>query len=265
MIPKVQKRRAEIMNIVNIEGKAYGNELSKMFGVTTETIRADLDFIGMQEGYIRIHGGITKEETEHFNMQYKYLERQTNYVEAKKKICYHTMDLIEDNDCIYVDTGSTVTFLLHYINRRKNITLVTPSIALLMKYITENYTQVFLNQGHTFIFIGGEVDANILTTYGTFFHQTVEDFNFDKMIFSVDGIDYKKGCTDVDYASYGMMKSVSKKANKKIAIMDKSKFGRVAAHHVIGWDSMDYLVTDYALDHKWKSLLKQKNITYKQV
>ncbi|WP_461205641.1 DeoR/GlpR family DNA-binding transcription regulator [Clostridium sp. DL1XJH146] len=259
---KVDKRRREILNIVNNEARAYIGEMATLFEVTKETIRTDFDYLADNYGLLRIHGGVKKDQQEIYNRSYQYQEKKLINVEEKKRICYKAVDILEDGDYIYVDAGSTVSYLLNFLNRKKEITLVTPSIALLMKYVMDGYEHIFRENNHKLIFAGGQINSNILTTFGPFFDRSIEDFNFDKMIFSVDAVDINGGISNSDEVSYDIIKKVAKNSYKKILLADESKFELIANYRVLDWKRLDYIITDKSFQKDWINHIEKLGIQY---
>jgi DeoR/GlpR family transcriptional regulator of sugar metabolism len=259
MNSKVDKRRMEIIRIMQSEGEASVSELARVLGVTTETLRADVDYLAKQHGWVRTHGGIQLKEVGKFSRSYLFHERQADHMMEKKKLCYRAMELISDGDCIFIDSGSTVIYLLNYINQKRNITIVTHSIGFLIRYTVDGFEKIFKEQGHRLIFLGGEVEANIMMTYGAFFEQVVKEFTYDHVIFSVDAMDEEVGATNVDYQAYSVIKSVFLHARSKVLLADSSKFGLRSTYKVIGLEELDYIITNQPLKEPWENIAKQKN------
>lgn len=265
MRTKVEKRRMELIRIIQSEGEANIAQMANLFKVTTETVRADFDYLAKELGWERTHGGLKKKDHGKYNKRYFFNERETTNMEEKKKICYQAMELISDGDCIYVDSGSTVLYLLNFLNKKKNLTVVTHSIGFLLRYIVDGYKTMFQEQGHRFLFMGGEVDANIMMTYGAFFEQNVSEMYYDCVIFSVDALDLNLGGTNVDYQAYSTIKAAIKHGRNKILLADASKMDLRATYQVISLEDTDSLVTDMPLSQEWKKALEQKTVAYYQV
>lgn len=262
MTSKVEKRRREILNIIDTEGFVYIPEMAKLFNVTNETIRNDFDYLSEIYGLKRIHGGLEKEKQQVSTQNYQYNDNKHVHVEEKKRICYHMVSLLKSGDCIYVDGGTTVSYLLNYLKRKQKITIVTPSIVLLMHYILDGYDTTFSEQGHKLIFVGGQINSSILTTYGCFFNQMLNDFNFDKMIFSTDAIDLKGGITNSDEIAYAIIKKAMLNSKEKYLLIDSSKFGKLGTYRVMDWQEINAIVTEKDLDNNWIMHLENHKIQY---
>ncbi|HWT73464.1 MAG TPA: DeoR/GlpR family DNA-binding transcription regulator [Mobilitalea sp.] len=259
MSSKVENRRMDIIRIMQSEGKANVAEIAKMHGVTMETIRADFDYLAEQHGWVRTHGGMELKEFTKYSMNYFFHERQVIHMDEKKKLCCKAMDFISDGDCIYVDSGSTVINLLDYLHQKRKLTIVTHSIGFLIRYTLDNYEKLFKEQEHRLIFLGGEVDTNIMMTYGVFFEQTLMEFAYDHVIFSVDAMDSEIGGTNVDYQAYATIKSVFRYAKSKILLVDNSKLDLRATYKIVSVEDVDYIITNGPVKEPWESLSTQKN------
>jgi len=250
------------MSILEVEGKVSAKEMASFFKVTQETIRNDFDSLADRFPVTRIHGGIKLEKITKARTTYRYHERQLYNEDIKRELCFNAMEYIQDGDCIYLDTGSTVTYILNFMKNKKNLCVITSSIAILIKYIMEDYAKIFNTCNHKLIFIGGEVDSNLLTTYGTCFAPSVEDFNFSKLFFSVDAIDLKEGCTNMDYMASIATKNGMKNAQKKILLADHTKFGRNFPYKISEWSGIDIIITNKELDDPWSELCQAHNIEW---
>ncbi|GAU79199.1 DeoR/GlpR family DNA-binding transcription regulator [Fusibacter sp. 3D3] len=262
MTHKVEKRRREILKILDKEGQVFLNDMADLFDVSKETIRQDFDHLNLNYDLTRVHGGLRKEREMAYQEQYHYQYKQHLRIDEKKKLCHKAVEFLKEGDMIYVDGGSTVSYLLNYLDQRKGITLVTPSIALLMKYVVEGYERHFMASSNTFIFIGGNVNQSLMTTCGPIFDASIEPMHFDKMIFSCDAVDLRGGVTNTDDATFAIMQSVKKRARFKMLLSDQSKFGFVAHYRAFGLEELDYLITTKTFDEKWQAELEKMSINF---
>lgn len=262
MASKVERRRREILKILDKEAQIFLNDMAALFDVSKETIRQDFDYLSLNYDLTRIHGGLKKEQEMAYQEQYHYQYKQHLRIDEKKKLCQKAVEFIKDGDMIYVDGGSTVSYLLNYLESRKGITLVTPSIALLMKYVVEGYERHFKACDSALVFIGGNVNQSLMTTHGPIFDTSIEQMHFDKMIFSCDAIDLKGGVTNTDNVTFAIMQSVKKRSRFKMLLSDQSKFGFIAHFRAFELEELDYFITTKLLDDKWVSSLEKRSVNY---
>ncbi len=262
MASKVERRRREILKVLDRESQIFLNDMADLFDVSKETIRQDFDYLSFNYDLTRVHGGLKKEQEKAYQEQYHYQYKQHLRIDEKKKLCHKAVEFLKDGDMIYVDGGSTVSYLLNYLDSRKGITLVTPSIALLMKYTLEGYERRFKASESAFLFIGGNVNQSLMTTHGPIFNASIEQMHFDKMIFSCDAIDLKGGVTNTDDVTFVIMQSIKKRSRFKMLLSDQSKFGFIAHFRAFELEELDYLITTKSLDDKWQASLEKRHINY---
>ena len=67
--------------------------------------------------------------------------------EAKKEACRYAAQLIQENDIIYLDSGSTTCYILDYVSHLKNITVITGNIDIIIKALALDNVTVFVLPG----------------------------------------------------------------------------------------------------------------------
>lgn len=262
MKQKVLNRRNEIIHMVKSEGEASVSEMAERFNVTTETIRSDFDALYEEQGWVRTYGGVKLEDKESTGKHYVFHEREGYHIQTKKNLCYQAIQLVSDGDCVYIDSGSTVIYLLSYLNLRKNLTIVTHSIAFLTRYVLDGYEETFKTQGHRLLFLGGEVDSTIRMTFGSFLEEGLSNIHCDHIIFSVDGLHMEHGCTNMDLQAYAVAKAAINRSKHKILLASEEKFEQDATFEVAKWKQIDYLITNRQLSEDWKKCLDDNNVQY---
>ena len=101
----IQKRRLDtIMGILKEEGMADVKTLSQRLEVTEKTVRLDLKELENQNFLERVHGGAVL-KTQELSLGYKDSSRRTSHLE--QVIARRALTLIEENDVILLDDGST--------------------------------------------------------------------------------------------------------------------------------------------------------------
>ena len=120
------ERRNAILAALKEEKHVVVSELAKQFDVSEETIRRDLDKLE-KEGYVvKTYGGAVISEM-------PYVVTKKANVEAKQKIAELAAELIMDGDTLILDASSTALFIAQKIKTKKDITLLTNSLEVLME------------------------------------------------------------------------------------------------------------------------------------
>jgi len=115
----VEQRRAEIIELIQSKGSIRVSELSKAYGISEVTVRSDLEYLESQGQLNRVHGGAVATGKMYANMDLS--ERYMTNANYKKSIARIAADLIEDDDTIMMNAGTTLAYVLHAAKGKKNI------------------------------------------------------------------------------------------------------------------------------------------------
>ena len=122
-----EERYSIILNQLKIKGMISVTELVKKLGASESTVRRDLNSLDSEGLLKKIHGGAVSIEEIISRHDYRVNIRQSINVDEKNEIAKYAASLIEENDVIYIDSGTTTELLINYIEA-SNITAVTNGI-----------------------------------------------------------------------------------------------------------------------------------------
>src|SRR5699024_3892715 len=99
-----------IVHTVSEKGSVRVTELSKLFGITAETIRRDLEKLEQSGKLIRSHGGAVSVQEKQIDTP--FFERETEQVSEKKKIAKIALEFIKEvrtkSKINYIPRGSRI-------------------------------------------------------------------------------------------------------------------------------------------------------------
>ena len=105
-------------------------ELLDIFKVSMQTLRRDLKELEDRKVVSKVYGGVVINEDD--SMKGKTLIdiklRMSSHLEEKKRIGEVAAKVIEENDVVFIDSGTTACHIIPYLDKTKNITVVTNSI-----------------------------------------------------------------------------------------------------------------------------------------
>lgn len=244
------ERRNEILSQLKEEGKVIVADLSKKYDVTEETIRRDLEKIERDGLATRTYGGAVLKENE--KEELPFLVRKRANVEAKKKIAARIGDMIQDGERIMLDASTTALFVVKQIRHKKNITIITNSIDILLELADI--------KGWRVLSTGGALRAGALSLVGYQAERMVDEFYVDKAILSCKGVDYHNGFTDSNELDAGIKKRMLDSATTKIMAADSGKFGKTSFTKIVDFSDVDVIVTDYDMDEEWQEKMQDCNV-----
>ena len=236
MSVSTEKRRSEIIELIEDTGRVRVSELAKKYDISEVSIRKDLEYLEMNGHLSRTHGGAVALGKLYVNMDLG--ERFKTNANSKKRVAELVSTLIEDNDTLMMNAGTTITYILHAIRNKKNIRIVTNSL--------QNAIEAATYPSFNVILLGGELDAKYQFTYGEHALSQLENYHATKCILSVDGVSVKDGLTLYYSNEASLARKMIECSDKLIVTADGTKLGRYAFAKITDLKPGDVLVTNYA-------------------
>lgn len=250
----VAERQRKIVELVNERLSIRVSELSKIFSVTEETIRRDLEKLEKENQLMRSHGGavsIEKEETEP-----SYLEREITNIEEKKAIAVKAVQLIEQGDQIILDASSTAWYVAKELPDI-SLTVVTNSIKVALELSKKEQIKV--------ISTGGQLLSSSLSYVGPLAERSLSLYHVNKAFLSCKGVHLENGLSDSNELQALLKGKMMEIADQTILMVDSSKFGTRAFSQISLLSNIDFIITDSKVDQNTKKQLEEKKITVKIV
>ncbi len=244
------QRRKDILNLIQEDGHAKVQKLAKIFNVSEVTIRQDLEVLE-QMGYIqREHGGAYLKDVGDFAKTGKLFNR--THMEEKEEIAKKAVKLINEGDCIILDSGSTTTELAKLLVHYQNLTVATNAlnIALILGE----------NPGINLIVSGGEFKAPTLSLSGELAASAFKNIHVQKLFLATAGISSDMMLTYPSFSDLAVKSAMIRAADKIYLLADSSKFG-VTSFASLGRISLvDTAITDSKITSEQLDLFKEFNV-----
>ncbi len=239
-------RRGQMAEFINREGAVKNEVLMKTFGISIETLRRDLSYLEQQGLIEKVYGGAVRKT--YLSAEPNYKNRETKNRAEKWAIAHAAETLIEQNEAVFFDLGTTVLFLAQQVAEEKAPVCFTNAIRTAVE---------LSDKGFQVILPGGVVRAKELSVSGVMAYENMGEFQVDKVFIGVAGIT-ADGIYDFIPEEAKLRKRVIDRARKVIALADFSKFGTQAMCRVCDVTEIDILITDEkAPAHILKELEKQ--------
>src|SRR5579884_172259 len=225
------------------------DDLSRRLRVSVATIRRDLDQLESLGEIRRVHGGAVGVEG---RLEEPFFDAKTSIAaREKERIARAAVRLLEPNDTIYLDGGSTVLELARLIRDRSNVTVVTNSLRAAME---------LASRGPRLILIGGELRRLSQTLVGPLSRLTLEDLHVDKAFMGTIGLTLEEGLTTTDPSEAYTKELVMRQARQVILLADSGKAGKVSFARAGRLENVHVVVTDRALEKNFARELAKKGI-----
>jgi DeoR family transcriptional regulator of aga operon len=226
------QRRQKILEIIKAETTVNVNDLIAKFAVTPVTIRKDL-------ACLENSGMITRNRgTAHFVNNFavpSFVSREKINSGAKTTIAKAAARLVEDNDSIILDSGTTTLAIAQQLTKRDKLTVITNSIPVAYTLAGSNVT-VLLS--------GGTLEGKHLSMVGPEAEQYFNKIEADKLFLSASGVRSPIGLTTSSPFQYGVKRQMLKAAKKVYAVLDAGKFDSTSVMLNADFNELHCLVTD---------------------
>jgi DeoR family fructose operon transcriptional repressor len=207
-----QKRWSEIIAICRETDAVTVEQLVKELHSSPATIRRDLQEMEDLNIVIRFHGG-AKINDRQFNEPAMIIKSETKTAE-KKKIGWQAARLIQDNQMVYIDAGSTTFEMIDFI-RARNITVVTPGVP---------HISALGRKGINTIVLGGNLYWPTQSITGRDAIRQLEDLWFDAAFLGTNGIHEHVGFSTSNELEAETKASAIRHAKNAYILADGDKF-----------------------------------------
>ncbi len=240
------ERRREILSRLGNDGKVIVAELANEFNVTEETIRRDLERLDKEGLASKTYGGAVAVQNNAHDLPYKI--RFGVNVDKKQKIADTVASLISDGEKIMVDGSSTAIYIIKKIKTKKNMTVITNSVEILLELADK--------PDFTVLSTGGMLKEGALALTGTSAEKMISSYHVDTAICSCKGVDTELGVTESNEMDTLIKQAMFSSAERKILAVDNEKLDKKSFVKVCQLKDIDVLVTDSEPSEKWKEHCK---------
>ena len=214
-----EERHSIILNTVNKKKSAGLDELCEMLNASESTVRRDLTVLDEKGMLVKVRGGAIAIDDSFTALEPDVEEKSSLFAEEKEAIARYAASLIENNDFVYIDAGTTTAKMIDFIPS-KSVTFVTNAFINAKK---------LAQKGFKVIIPAGEIKVTTEAIIGSETVTSLMNYNFTKCFMGVNGISIKGGFSTPD-KSEAAVKSTAVLRSREVYILgDHSKFGRVTA------------------------------------
>lgn len=225
------------------------DQLMKLFDISIETARRDLNHLEKEGVIKKIYGGatlITQEPKEPANA-----ERLSKNLAEKKLIGKKCAEFINDGDSVLIEVGTTVLLAAEALKSKKHLTVITNSIPVVTTLMETDF-DIYI--------IGGKVRHGEGSVSGALTMMELENFQISKAIIGGGGLTLERGLSDFNIEEVMVRKKVVEQAKEVILVADNSKFGRNVLAHVCPVTALDLVITGRNLSRDMITKFEDANV-----
>ena len=246
----VAERQQKILDLVNEKKSIRVTQLSKIFSVTEETIRRDLEKLELDQKLARSHGGAVSISPSN-SMELSFSEREVKNIKEKKEIAYKAVKQVVEGDEIVLDASSTAWYMAKALPDLP-LTVITNSNRVVLELSSKKQINV--------ISTGGTLVSKSMSFIGPLAESTFDTYHVSKAFISCSGLHVKHGISESDEMQARIKNIMMQSADTVYILIDHTKFDVKAFFRLSSVDVADYIITDSKANEEIIEQLEEKSI-----
>jgi DeoR family transcriptional regulator of aga operon len=246
----MDERRQHILDLIQRHGRALVGELSRELKISQITVRKDLDYLQSKGLVQRSHGGALRIQASAL-IDPTLQEKQKQNFREKERIAAAALKMVEDGQCIILDSGTTTTAIAKGLKRFSQLTVITNAV---------NIAAELAGTDFEVILVGGSLRKNSFSLVGPLAEDNLQEMHADILFLGVDGFDLEVGITTPNFLESRVNRAMVKAAQTVVAVCDSSKFNRRSLSRIVPPSAIHYVITDCKLPNDIAEALRLQNI-----
>mgnify|MGYP000768561737 CR=1 FL=1 len=214
-----EKRHEIILQLLRKKGSITVNEIKDELGISESTIRRDLNTLDEEGKLVKVFGGAVSVNYEFSGEEPTVSQKKDVNLDAKKAIAKYAAGLIEPDDFVYIDAGTTTGDMLKFLQVTRAV-FVTNAVA---------HAQSLAERGFKVFLVGGELKGSTEAVIGNQAMNTLREYHFTKGFFGTNGITKKSGCTTPDANEAAVKSAAMQQCRECYVLCDSSKFDNISS------------------------------------
>jgi DeoR family deoxyribose operon repressor len=248
-------RLKQIVEILYKREKIQVRELAQLLDVSEMTIRRDLGALSESGIALNVRGLAmlnARLDMKAENGRYSLQLAAHSHLKEKDRIGARAAALIDDEDCIIIDNGTTTERLARSIAPDLKITVLTPSL---------NIIGCLCNNPNISLICGGGYfhrDTSLFESLEGIL--LIDRIRANKVFVSTSGVHRILGVTCTNCYELTTKQAILRSGAEKILLTDSSKFGVIKTTFFAALDDFDRIVTDRNLSPEWADCIRERGI-----
>lgn len=230
---KLNARQNDILLRLQDQDLLEVEALAALFGVSTQTIRKDINQLSEQGLVRRLHGGVGP-APKHSNLS--FITRQGLNISAKQTIAQALLNSIPEGASVFLGIGSTVAHAAKALLARHSLRVITNNLDVAAILCDNPRIDVLLT--------GGRLRHRDRDVVGEMTTRSLDGYRADFGVFGTGAINIDQGLMEFDPADAELTQAIARNAEHRVLIMDDSKWQRRALVKTLGFEQIDTLITN---------------------
>ncbi len=228
-----ETRLQRILNLVEEHGSVTLQALAHELGISESTARRDLALLDSQGRLRKVRGGAVMTADQYSTKDDAVKLRKDKNLEEKRRIAVYAASLIEEDDFVYLDAGTTTELIIDYL-REKRVVFVTNALS---------HARRLSEAGYTVYVPGGRFKASTEAIVGEEAVESLKKYNFTKGFWGTNGVSQKTGFSTPDLREAMVKKISMEHCAKRYILCDPSKFSQISCVKFSDFANADIITT----------------------
>jgi ribose transport system substrate-binding protein len=244
------ERQQTILRLLKEQPGIKVTRLADLLEVSVGTIRNDLSALESEDRIKRVRGGAILIEPQDLIGP---LTVKVPNISAKQRIARWAAEMVEDGDAILLDASTTVRCMTPYLEKCRNLTIVTNGLETARLLATQT--------SHTIILIGGIVSSDGAATTGRLSSEIIENLHIQTAFVSGVGFALETGLTERKLEEAQLKQAMLASAQRTVALIDSTKLGKVGFAPLAHLAQITHLFTDSEVSNEFIEQVREAGIT----
>lgn len=241
-----RERWSHILEVVSREGYAEIDDIAAGLGVSTATVRRDLDRLAQQQLLTRTRGGAVSNSTA-YDLPLRYNAERN--VPQKAAIAQAVSRRISLGSVVAITGGTTTTEVARALALKSDASGSTagPSITIVTNAI--NIANELTVRPHIrLVVLGGVVRPQSYELTGRLAEIALGEMSIDEAIIGGNALDARNGLSCHNESEAAIARAIHDNAGRTTVVVDSTKLGKHAFARVCGLGQISAIVTDRDAD-----------------
>ncbi len=230
------EREQAILLELDTSGRVVVNDLAERFGVSTVTVRKDLDALERRSVLRRVRGGAVSSGV---TDEGAFETRVRHAAHAKQAIARAAAQTVRNGDVIAMDSSTTCYYLALELLERRNLVVVTNGLRTATLFMEQSGAMVLMP--------GGVLRRSAGSMVGPIGDVLAGRGRIDKGFFGMIGLSVAHGLMDISVEEAHAKQYMARACSQVIGLFDSSKVDRFGLHTFAPTSTIHTLYTDDAV------------------
>ncbi len=256
IIMLAQERQEQIMRHLSKNRIIKITDAVKMFHVSHETVRRDLEALQEQKLIKRVYGGAVLadgKQSEHGGtgtVSRSVTPTGLGYRE-RAAIGRAAAELVDEGDSVLLAIGSTILEVARNLKEKQRITVLTNSLPVLNELV-DSELEVYV--------LGGKVCSDEQSIGGQLAYNALQSFFVDRVFVGAGGVTFEGGVSDYSEDESHLIATMMSRAKEVVLVAHSEKFGINSFSVTCPLEDIDIIVSDTNLSEEYRRGIEELGI-----